>query len=185
MIASLAAGSFIFNLPIDNFNFVQTVHAEVKTYTGAGDCVQSELVTAAQAKNYARLRAEINAKEQAGVYIRGYTKMKNFNLTENKIEVIASSILNIVGDVKYAVETMVWGNSPLIKHIATLRANIDTDGLTAYLRRDAGEKTQSELQSTTKDIKENLDKRYNKATNQAEKDKISVAFSRDDKNVLA
>ena len=136
LVASVAAGSFIFNPPLHNFNFVPIVQAEVKTYNGVGDCVQSELVTAAQAKNYARLRAEINAKEQAGVYIANYSKMKNFNLTENKIDVITSSIINIVGDVKYSVETMVWGNSPLIKHIASLQANIDTDGLTAYINRD-------------------------------------------------
>ena len=38
LIASLTAGSFIFNPPLDSFNFVPTVQAEIKIYTGIGDC---------------------------------------------------------------------------------------------------------------------------------------------------
>ncbi len=187
LIASVAAGTFIFNSPLAGFNFVPTVYAEVKMYTGVGKCVQGDLITIEQAKNYARLRAEINAKEQAGVYLRGYSNAQNFNLTENKIEVITNSIINIVGDVQYKTETAMIGDSPVIRYIATLQANIDTEGINAYIRREDTDK----LQSAQKEIIKNLDKidnlieRYNRATSQAEKDKIRAELSQADRNILA
>lgn len=110
--------------------------------------------------------------------------MENFNLTENKIELITNSIINIVGEVQYKTETTMFGNSPVVKYVATLNANIDTDGINAYIRRDDGDKAKSELQSGTKEIKDGLNKidelieRYNKATTQAEKDKIRAEFSK-------
>lgn len=68
--ASVVAGSLIFVPQIYNSNLVSTVQAEIKTYTGVGKCVQGDLITIEQAKNYAKLRAELNAKEQAAfIYV--------------------------------------------------------------------------------------------------------------------
>lgn len=189
--ASVAAGSLFFVPQIYNADLIQIVQAEIKTYTGVGECVQGDLITLEQAKNYAKLKAELNAKDQAGVYIAQYSKMENYNLTENKIDLITNSIVNIVGEVQYKTETTMFGNSPVVKYVATLKANIDTDGINKYIQRDNGDKAQSELQSATKDIKDGLNKidelieRYNKATSQAEKDQIRAEFSDADRKVLA
>ena len=194
---SVAAGSLFFVPQIYNADLIQIVQAEIKTYTGVGECVQGDLITLEQAKNYAKLKAELNAKDQAGVYIAQYSKMENYNLTENKIDLITNSIVNIVGEVQYKTETTMFGNSPVVKYVATLKANIDTDGINKYIQRDQKNSedgktsAQSELQSATKDIKDGLNKidelieRYNKATSQAEKDQIRAEFNDADRKVLA
>ncbi len=198
LIASIAAGSFIFTPSVENFNFFSTVQAEVKTYTGVGKCIQSELVTAAQAKNYARLRAELNAKEQAGVYVVSYYRMQNSTLTENEVSLITNSIINVVGDVNYEHKPFQQDGVPAILYTATLQANIDSDGITAYIQRqneqrnkDGGRGSESQIQFADKEIKDNLDKidnlieRYNRATTQSEKNKIRAEFSQSDRQVLA
>ena len=63
LVASIAAGSFIFTPQINGVEIVPAVQAEVKTYTGVGKCVQGDLITIEKAKEYAKIRAEINAKE--------------------------------------------------------------------------------------------------------------------------
>lgn len=187
LIASVAASSFIFSPPLDGTNFFPTVQAEIKTYIGVGKGTQSELVTAAKAKEYARLRAEINAKDQAGVYLRGYTKMQNFNLTENKIEVITNSIVNIVGEVNYTQKPFDLDGVPVVVYTATLQANIDTDGINAYINRE----DKAEFQSMRREIIETLNKidnlieRYNRATTQEEKDKIRAELTQTDRELLA
>lgn len=50
LLASVVASTFIFNPPLANLNLISTVQAEVKTYTGVGECVQGDLMTEAQSK---------------------------------------------------------------------------------------------------------------------------------------
>ena len=187
LVASVTASSLLIFAPPPFSATVSTVQAEIKTYTGIGDCVRGDLMTEAQSKKHARDKAELDAKEQAGVYLRGYSKQNNFNLTENKIEVITNSIVNFVGEPQYKTESMMWGNSPAIKYVVTIQANIDTDGINAYIKNA----NESNIKSSQKDIKDNLNKidklneQYNSSTSKDEKDKIRAEFNEADKKVLA
>ena len=187
IVASVAAGVMIFPVQIDSFNLILTVQAEVKTYTGVGKCVQGDLMTEVQSKNLARIRAEMNAKEQAGVYISSFSVIKNSALTTNDIQVLTNSILNIVGEVQYTKTPFINSGVPSVIHTATLQANIDTDGINDYIKRD----TKTKLKSAQDDIKSSLSEidalieYYSKATSQAEKDKIRVEFNQVEKEILA
>ena len=169
------------------------VVAEIKTYTGVGECVAGDLVPLDRAKDYARLRAELHAKKQAGEYIVSYTSVQNSRLTENEISVMTNSIVNIVGEVDYRRESMMWGDSPVLKFTATLRANINTDGISAYLQRQRGDENGavSQIQSGEREITDGLNKvdtlneRYRSATTQQEKDAIRAEYSQADREVLA
>lgn len=187
LIASVAAGTFIFNSPLDATNFFPTVQAEIKTYTGVGKCVQGDLMTEEQAKNLAKIRAETDAKDKAGIYISGYTVVKNSQLTKNDIQVLTNSILNIVGEVQYTKKPFINDGVPLIVHTSVLNAKIDTEGINTYICN----KKQFKLQSAQEDIKADLNKidtlieHYNKATSQVEKNKIRAEFKKADKELSA
>ena len=186
--AAVALGAFTFTPQFTNFNFVSTVQAEIKTYTGVGKCVQGDLMTEEQSKKHARAKAEMNAKEQAGVYISGYTEVENLNLTKNDIQIVTNNIISIVGDVKYNRKPFDLDGVPSIVYTATLQTKIDTDGITEYLNR-ADKENISKLESTNEEFKNELDKidilieRYNKATSKAEKDKIRAEFNKVELNI--
>ena len=186
--AAVALGAFTFTPQFTNFNFVSTAQAEIKTYTGVGKCVQGDLMTEEQSKKHARAKAEMNAKEQAGVYISGYTEVENLNLTKNDIQIVTNNIISIVGDVKYNRKPFDLDGVPSIVYTATLQTKIDTDGITEYLNR-ADKENISKLESTNEEFKNELDKidilieRYNKATSKAEKDKIRAEFNKVELNI--
>ncbi len=93
--ASVALGSFTFTPNFYNFNFMPIAFAQVETFEDVGEYIQSELITDEQAKNYARLRAELNIKEQVYIYLCSYLQVKNLNLTKDEIELIVNSIIKI------------------------------------------------------------------------------------------
>ena len=184
--AAVALGAFIFTPNFYNFDSMPVVHAEIKTYTGIGKYIQSELVTESQARNYAKLRAEIDAKEQAGVY------WHNISVTENRIEVAAISFVNFDNDVQYDMKNVTINEKFVPQYIATIHANIDTANINKYIFHvdtNVYNEHQVELKSSTKDIKDNLNKiddlveRYNTATSQSEKKKISVEFEQVKENL--
>ncbi len=51
--------------------------AEIMTYEGTGEYVMSDFETPDIAKQRAKVRAEQNAAEQAGVYVQSYTRTIN------------------------------------------------------------------------------------------------------------
>lgn len=185
--AALALGVFTFAPNFYYSPLIQVAQAEVKMYTGIGKCVQGDLMTEAQSKKHARDKAEIHAIEQAGVYISSYTEVKNNNLTKNDIQVLTNSILNIVGDVQYTKAPFINDGVPSIVHTATLKANIDTNGINAYIQRNK----QLNLKSAQDDIKVGLNKidtlneQYSKATSQSERNKIRNELSQVNKELLA
>ena len=51
-----------------------------------------------------------------------------------------SSITNIVGEVRYERKTATVDGLPVVIWTATLEANVDTDGLVDYIKRDDKDK---------------------------------------------
>ena len=55
--------------------FSPNANAELKPYNGVGEYIMSDFETPDVAKQRAKLYAERNAQEQAGVYIKSYSRM--------------------------------------------------------------------------------------------------------------
>ena len=167
--------------------------AEVSTYTGVGKCVMGDLVSPAQAKNYAREMAMQNAKEQAGVYLANYTRTTNTRLTENEITAITNNITELVGEVSYTQIPGEVNGVPVVVYTATLQVNVDTEGIRAYLGKD--EKVRVNIVSQSKksrqDINvsltkiEQLNQAYNEAGSVQEKERIEREFNVADKKLQA
>ena len=69
-------------------------HAEI--YTGEGSYVMSKDETLEVARERAKADAMRNASEQAFVYVKSYSRSKNFNLEEDIIETMTANILKLV-----------------------------------------------------------------------------------------
>ena len=74
--------------------FVAVTHAEI--YTGEGAYVMSEGENLGVAKERAKADAMRNACEQAGVYVKSYSRSKNFELEEDIIETMTNNIIKLI-----------------------------------------------------------------------------------------
>ena len=168
-------------------------YAEVRMYTGVGKCAMGDLVSPAQAKNYAREIALQNAKEQAGVYLTSYTSTTNTRLSAKEITAITNNITELVGEVKYTQTPTEADGVPVVVYTATLQANVNTDGIKKYLERGEEERITivSQSEQSQKDIAGSLEKiaqlneAYNKAQSEEEKEKIRGEFAEADRHLLA
>lgn len=118
-------------------NLITSVtHAEIKIYEGIGEYYMSDFETPNIAQQRAKQRAEQNACEQAGVYVRSYSLTRNFELKEDIIETMTNGILKII-DVQYHRENF-DNNTTLIR--ARIRAQIDDVDILRWLEKDEKEK---------------------------------------------
>ncbi|MBR1396257.1 MAG: tetratricopeptide repeat protein [Selenomonadaceae bacterium] len=135
IIASVIAGG-IFNLQLTNLSFIiphsafligNVAHAEIQTCTGTGDYIMPENGTPENAKEKAKLYAERNALEQAGIFISSQTVVKNAKLEQDEIQAFTAGILKVI-DVKYkAIPLNEEGG--YIKYTAIVTVQIDTTDL--------------------------------------------------------
>ncbi len=130
-------------------------YAEVKDFIGHGEYTMGEHETIAIAKEYAVREAERNAVEQAGVYVKSYTKTKNLITEEDIITVLTNGIL-WVKDKKITKDTTESGDIHLK---VELLASIDTNDIEKKLN---DEKNIDEL----KNEYNNLQQRYNNLENE-------------------
>ena len=118
--------------------FPAVTSAEIKTYTGEGEYIMSDFETPEVAKQRAKVYAERNAQEQAGVYVNSYSKMENFNLVADEIVTITNGILKIL-NVDYQIVPMnEYGG---IMYRATIQANIDTDKIDEWISKGVAERS--------------------------------------------
>ncbi|MBQ7493359.1 MAG: tetratricopeptide repeat protein [Selenomonadaceae bacterium] len=128
ILAAIAAGNLFFASP---------AHAEVKNYDGVGEYIMSDFETPDVAKQRAKLYAERNAQEQAGVYVKSYSKMSNFELVADEIESMTSGILKIIS-VNYKMIPMEeYGG---IMYRALIVASIDSDNVDEWISRSLSER---------------------------------------------
>ena len=127
MIAAAVAGNLFFSSPIN---------AEVKNYDGVGEYIMSDFETPDVAKQRAKLYAERDAQEKAGVYLKSYSRMENFNLVEDEIVAMTSGILKVVS-VDYKLVPIEHGG---IMYRATILASIDTANVNEWISRGVTER---------------------------------------------
>ena len=110
-------------------------NAEVQTYTGVGEYYMSDFETPNVAQQRAKQRAEQDACEQAGVYVKSFSRMKNSQLVDDEIITMTSGVLKIL-DVQYQRENS--DKMTLIR--ATIKANIDSDDVLRWLNKNSDER---------------------------------------------
>ena len=106
--------------------------AEILAYEGVGEYyMEGENVSLSEAKDKAKLMAQVAVVEQASVKVAGTTEVKNSKLTKNEIELIAAGIIK-VQDVKYNISSEM--GTLLVK--AVVKAEIDTDEIPALVEQE-------------------------------------------------
>lgn len=110
--------------------------AEIMNYDGVGEYIMSDFETPDVAKQRAKLYAERNAQEQAGIYIKSYSRMENLKLVEDEIIAMTSGILKIV-NVDYEIVPIEHGG---IMYRAKILASIDTDKVNEWINQGVGER---------------------------------------------
>ena len=83
-------------------SYLPVAHAEIMTYEGTGEYIMSDFETPDVAKQRAKVRAEQHAVEQAGVYVKSYTKTVNHMVEADEVTTIANTIIKII-DEKYII----------------------------------------------------------------------------------
>ena len=94
----------------------------------------SDFETPDIAKQRAKARAEQACAEQAGVYVKSYTRTVNSTVEDDEIIAIANTIIKIV-DEEYIV-TPVSDSGGSFRIVAKIRATVDSARIDAWLARD-------------------------------------------------
>lgn len=112
--------------------FATTVNAEVKTFLGVSEhYMENSSETLEQAKDKAKLDAELSAMEQAQINVQSYSEAHNSNLTRDEIIIITAGILKIT-DVKYFLKN----DSGIYLIRSEVTAEIDTDKISEFIERE-------------------------------------------------
>lgn len=180
--AFLTAGSLLFASP---------VNAEIQTYEGTDEYIMSEFETPDVAKQRAKQKAERMAIEKAGVFIESTTEVANMMVTKDEIITMTGGILKLVENPKYQMIPMDNGETFIVR--ATVKAQIDTDDITKWLNRNAGER--SELVDQNRELQKAIEEqdrqiaelkaRLANAGSAQDKEKISEQFAAEDKIFMA
>ena len=98
--------------------------AAIETYVGKGSATMSEDESQDKATDRAKIKALRHAQEQAGVFIRSQSRMRDLELVEDDVETISGSVVKIIDtDVKKSL------NGDVIQIFVTVTVQIDTDDL--------------------------------------------------------
>lgn len=162
------------------------VSAEVRNYDGVGEYVMSDFETPDVAKQRAKLYAERNAQEKAGVYIKSYSRTENFELVDDEIVTMTNGILKVISvDYQIVPITEYAG----IMYRATVLASIDTDKVDEWLTKGNSERDslveknrelQRQINAQEKIIAE-LKKKAERSKNPEQDEKLKEEFATADK----
>ena len=180
--ALLAAGTLL---------FASNVNAEIQVYEGTDEYIMSEFETPDVAKQRAKQKAERMAIEKAGVFIESTTEVANMMVTKDEIITMTGGILKLVENPQYQMIPMEDGSTFRVR--ATVKAQIDTDDITKWLNRNAGERSeivkqnrelQKAMEEQDRQIAE-LKAKLADANSAQDKEKISEQFAAEDKTFMA
>ena len=143
------------------FLFPSFALAEVKEITAEGTYNMGDGETPLVAKSRARVNAERNAIEQAGVYIESYSKVKDFQLTHDEIQILASGVME-----EYFLDKKRTVIGDGIHFWVKIKARVSTDKMEEMAKRvkeksvledykkiqEAYEKSQKEIQALKKEV---------------------------------
>ena len=176
-------------LIVGSLLFMPTTQAEVQTYMGNGEYYMSDFETFDVAQKRAKQRAEQNACEQAGVFVKSVSRSINSKIVEDEIIAMTSGILKVV-DVQFKRENF-YNNTTLIR--VTIYANIDSDDVLKWLNKSETER--AELIKQIDDLRranaaqekqiDELKHQLAAATAQQDKDEIAQQFAAEDKIFLS
>ena len=160
--------------------------AEVRNYDGVGEYVMSDFETPDVAKQRAKLYAERNAQEKAGVYVKSYSRTSKFKLIDDEIVTMTNGILKIL-NVEYKMIPL--EESGNIMYRATILASIDTDKIAEWVAQGAGER--ESLITKNRELQRQLDEQEKlieklkaeaaKKNSPEEQEKLKDEFSNADK----
>ena len=170
--------------------FAPVSHAEV--YTGEGSYIMSEGENLGVAKERAKVDAMRNASEQAFVYVKNYSRMKNFKLEEDVIETMTASIVKLIGNPIFLPYEQLDNLEGLLIRV-TVNVNIENDDVLKWLNKNASEREELVKQNEalrkaneeqTRQIAE-LKRQLAKSTTAEDKERITQAFADEDKIFLS
>lgn len=115
--------------------------AEIKTYTGVGEDYPNQFETPEDAKARALRSAIEDAKKQAGVGLKTYSRSINNELTDDEVSTITSNIYKIVGAVKYeSSPKQLSAKTFTVLWRATVDVDVDDAEVKNWFKRTADEK---------------------------------------------
>ena len=151
----------------------------------------SDFETPDIAKQRAKARAEQNAVEQAGVFVKSYTRTVNSIVTEDEIVAIANTIIKVT---KVDYTTMPVNDSGgSFRIVAKIKADVDSARIDAWLKRGAQEnadlveqnkRLQQEKIKQDAEIAE-LQKKLTNVTNEQEKKNLEKDVVSTDRKFLS
>ena len=165
--------------------------AEIMTYEGTGEYVMSDFETPDIAKQRAKVRAEQNAAEQAGVYVQSYTRTVNSIVATDEVTAIANTIIKIVDEKYTIIPSNESGGSFLVK--VKIKANVDSTNIDAWLKNEhqqnillveQNKKLWEEREEQNREIKK-LREKIKNTTNDQEKRPLEKAFINEDRKFLS
>ena len=197
--ASIFVGALTFTPLFCHLPQVSVAYAEIKPYIGVGKYIISDFEDYEIAKQRAKYRAEQDAKDKAGVYLRNYSSTSNARLTENDILTITNNIVNEISIDYQKKPFEAYDNNGKsygevgIMCVATIKVNIDTDGIANYLKFDS--QTKLSLINQTKEVQKSAEENDKKvellreravnAKTVAEREQIKAEYKQADKEFLA
>ena len=170
------------------------VGAKIQMYTATGEDYANEVESQDIAKLRARDKAIKKATKEAGVYLKTYSRSVNSELTDDEVTAITSNAWQLVGEPKYSSKIVKGSDeTSIIIWTATVEVNVDDSELQSWIKRDDKEKStiitqtrEAQKSSEENDRKiEDLREKYNRATNQAERDSIIKQMTDTDRDFLA
>ena len=163
-------------------------HAEI--YTGEGSYVMSKAETLEVACERAKADAMRNATEKAGVYVKSYSRSKNFELEEDIIETMTANILKLVENPHFDMPEKVNNLEGILIHVI-VKVQIDDSDITRWLNKSEQEKSTlvSQMEALRKAYDEQAriieDLKRQLANNPQDTKKITQEFADADKIFLS
>ena len=166
------------------------VVAEVQEITATGEYTMGENETILNAKKLALSQALRAASEQAGVLVESYTKVKNYQVTNDEINVLASSVVE-VEDKSYQEFKLPVG----MKVVCTIKARVNTGNIDLLRSKKADQlpqidaskeyaQTQAEVKKLFASIDE-LKAEFSAATTVEEKKLVVAKIAKSEQQVIA
>jgi len=156
--------------------------AEVKEIISEGTYNMGDGETPTVAESRALLQAKRVAIEQAGTYIESYSKIKNFQLTQDEIQVLASGVMEVA--ILEKKRTIVGDG---INFWVKIKAKVSTDKIDVLTSRakerriiEDYKRLQADLENTQREI-EDLKKRLREAKTSQEKNQVKAIIGRNEK----
>lgn len=158
------------------FMFPAAVFSQTKEIIATGEYVMGQGETMTVAEEKALKAAERNAAEQAGAFIKSYTRVKDMEVTDDLIEVTANHAMKI--EVLEKKKTII-GDVDAIKYHTKIRAVVTVEEIEKNLQK-------AREDSKTVEVYKALKSDYEKQTREMEelKKKLLVAKGEDKKQIL-